>query len=163
MRALTLTQPWAGLVAAGIKMVENRSRLIIKREDYGTPFAVHASRSVDAGVYSRIREIDPALFDFDPHSEKAWPLWYRLSRVTSAIIAVAEIQTHWTSLHQLPQAEVFGVIGTQARWAFGPIVYQLRNIRALAQPVPCRGWQGFWRMTNETELAVAAQLGEAQK
>lgn len=46
MRALTLTltQPWAGLVASGIKLVENRTRSMIRREDFGRPFALHASR-----------------------------------------------------------------------------------------------------------------------
>lgn len=93
MRALTLTQPWAGLVASGIKLVENRPRSMIKREDFGKPFAIHASREIDERVYARIREIDPALIDYQrddgPHREQV--RWYRLSRITSAVIAVATI------------------------------------------------------------------------
>lgn len=57
MRALTLTQPWAGLVASGIKLVENRPRKIIAQDDFGKRFAIHASREIDESVYARIYEI----------------------------------------------------------------------------------------------------------
>jgi hypothetical protein len=50
MRALTLTQPWAGLVASGIKLIENRPRQMIKASNWGEPFALHAGREIDEGL-----------------------------------------------------------------------------------------------------------------
>ena len=43
MRAFTLTQPWASLIAIGLKMHETRSW----RTSYRGPLLIHASREVD--------------------------------------------------------------------------------------------------------------------
>lgn len=115
MRALTLTQPWAGLVASGIKLVENREQPVMRRDHFGVPFAIHASRVIDYGVYDRIEEIAPDLNWCRPrhgscdlvreHSGGHWtvgchggalpphaPLsWAALSRITGAIIAVTAV------------------------------------------------------------------------
>src|SRR5688572_8610213 len=99
MRALTLTQPWAGLVASGIKLVENRPRSMIKGEDFGKPFAIHASRVIDESVYARIMDIDHdnaiTKLDYsDGMIVQVIPIdarWYKLSRITSAVIGVATL------------------------------------------------------------------------
>ena len=173
MRALTLTQPYAGLVASGIKLVENRPRPIIKPSDFGKPFAIHASREIDESVYDRIVEISPSLERWirTPISAP----WYRdpyptsLDRVTSAVIAVATVDRVIALQHErdtteqliasIPPATIarWG-LGDQLRWFFGPIGYVLRDVRALAEPVPCRGMLGFWTLTDEVASAVEAQL-----
>lgn len=154
MRALTLTQPWAGLVASSVKLVENRPRRLIKREDFGTPFAIHASREIDESVYGRIAEIAPELkADL---SDIAESLWYPLTRITSAVIGIATIDRVVDDYDTLDP-----ILGAQRRWYFGPIGYVLRDVRALATPVPCRGWQGFWTLTPDVERAVAAQIAKA--
>ena len=169
MRALTLTQPWAGLVASSVKLIENRPRPMIKREDFGVPFALHASREIDEAVYRRIFEIAPELPDQTPAE---WGCrWHELSRITSAVIAVATIDKvfdggwdagsiaqHANSL-SYSNGEPLGP--QQVRWFFGPVGYVLRDVRALATPVPCRGWQGFWTLTPDLERAVAAQIASA--
>lgn len=76
MRALTLTNPWAGLVASGIKLVENRQRPMIAKAHFGSPFAIHASREIDESVYHRIAELAPELaadFAIVPGSAAATP------------------------------------------------------------------------------------------
>lgn len=161
MRALTLTQPWAGLVASGIKLVENRSRSIIKREDFGKPFAIHASREIDEHVYRRIREIAPDLHLDEELTEEQLPAWYRLSRITSAVISVGTIDT----VVGVGGAGIYSPLSNhlprdQGRWYFGPIGYVLRDVRALATPVPCRGSLGFWTLPPGVELAVAVQINE---
>lgn len=159
MRALTLTQPWAGLVASGIKLVENRPRRMIKSEDFGKPFAIHASRVIDESVYNAIALLDPSL-DLGRGQDDA--RWYHLSRITSAVIAVGTIERelHGWSEADLREynAELALNLGDQRRWFFGPIGYVLRDVRALAKPVPCRGWQGFWTLTPDLERAVMEQL-----
>jgi hypothetical protein len=162
MRALTLTQPWAGLVASGIKLVENRPRRMIKTEDFGKPFAVHASKVIDDGVYSRINDLAPDLRD-GVVLLLEMP-WWRLSRITSAVIAVATLSdalyiggnSPETTRRMLDRA--FGPGHEQERWTFGPTCYVLRDVRALAEPVPCRGWQGFWTLPDDVAARVEAQL-----
>jgi hypothetical protein len=166
MRALTVTPPWSGPIGARIKLRENRRRHMIKRADFGVPFAIHAGREVDLAVYNRIREIAPELWDgWDLRSEPTWPLWYRLSRVTSAVIAIATVDSVLDPLaHGIPLHDPDAFSSEppdQRRWCFGPIVYVLRDVRALATPVRCRGWQGFWTLPPKIERAVVEQLGAA--
>lgn len=166
MRALTLTQPWAGLVASGIKLVENRPRSMIKREDFGKRFAIHASREIDQTVYERIAEIAPEL-----RPDLKVPLlmrWTALSRITSAVIAVATIDKvldgGWDAESIAEHADALSFSNgdklgpQQVRWFFGPVGYVLRDVVALPKPVPCRGWQGFWTLAPELERAVMEQL-----
>jgi hypothetical protein len=154
MRALTITQPWTSLIAASIKLVENRPRRMIKREDFGQRFAIHASREIDLDAYGRIREIAPELFVGDDHQP-----WYRLSRVTSAMIAVAVIDD---VIGGEPRAHVETFLAEgQRRWYFGPIGYVLRDVIALPVPVPCKGALGFWRLPSDIERAVVEQLGRS--
>ena len=152
MRALTLTQPYAGLVAASVKLVENRSRSMIRREDFGVPFALHASREIKPEIYERIYEIAPEL---RPRSatKKELARWYQLSRITSAVIAVATIDRAIDDYDALDRE-----LGAQRRWYFGPIGYVLRDVRALPTAVPCRGRQGFWTLSSDVEARVVAQL-----
>jgi hypothetical protein len=162
MRAITVTQPWAGLIAAGVKLVENRPRPIVKREDFGQPFAIHASRVIDESVYASIRRIAPDIASDAAHDLifGAGPTWYRLSRITSAVIAVATIDrlvTEETIPPSFRKPELM-LDPSQHRWFFGPIGYVLRDVRALATPVPCRGWQGFWTLPDDVAARVEAQL-----
>lgn len=166
MRALTLTQPWAGLVASGIKLVENRPRSMIKVEDFGKPFAIHASRVIDAGVYDRIFEIAPELLPRGTMLDRA--TWQVLARLTSAVIGVATIDKvlagGWTAENICSHADLLSfsngeLLGPkQVRWFFGPVGYLLRDVRALAEPVPCRGFQGFWTLPPDVERQVVEQL-----
>lgn len=174
MRALTLTQPWAGLVASGIKLVENRPRSMIKFEDFGEPFAIHASREIDERVYKRLNEIAPDLFEYENDVDRhlAQVRWYQLSRVTSAIIGIATIDKvlsgGWDAetIYEHRNALSFSngtLLGPdQVRWFFGPIGYLLRDVRALRTPVPCRGAQGFWTLPVDREASVRSQFDRTE-
>jgi hypothetical protein len=175
LRALTLTQPWAGLVASGIKLIENRQRGLIRAECFGKRFAIHASGEIDPGIYDTISKIarqDPA------DSRVTWSLpdgsgpspWYRLSRVTGAVIAtavidrvvrVADVRGEGSEMTMDDVRDVFVNMGTvareQARWLFGPVAYVLRDVRPLATPVRCRGWLSFFALPDDVATAVRAQ------
>lgn len=175
MRALTLTQPWAGLVASGIKLVENRPRHMIKRDAIGARFAIHASREIDRDTWLRIIEIAPecALDYPGPMAPRA--RLHKLAAITSAVIAVATLDKILDPVaHGIGTAEPAAsapLADDQRRWFFGPIGYVLRDVRALATPVPCRGWQGFWHLTpaderergeqSAVERAVLEQIARA--
>lgn len=169
LRALTITQPWAGLIAASVKLVENRPRAMIKREDFGKPFAIHASREIDEDVYARISEIAP---EHCPDTFITFDLpWWKLSRITSAVIAVATIDKVFDGPWDPESIRKYGaelrfsngqLLGqSQARWFFGPVGYVLRDVIALPTPVPCKGALGFWTLKDDVEAKVREQIGAA--
>lgn len=145
---------------------------MIRREDFGVPFAIHASREIDGDVlHGRLREIAPDLFAVDHLTDEElvdyYPEWARLSRITSAVIAVATIDKvfdGWDEDTILEHADALSFsngekLGPgQVRWFFGPVGYVLRDVHALREPVPCRGWQGFWTLSLEVEARVEEQL-----
>ena len=49
----------------------------------------------------------------------------------------------------------------QARWFFGPYGLVLRDVRALATPVPCKGALGFWTLPTDVDASVAQQLARS--
>lgn len=163
MRALTLTQPWAGLVASGIKLIENRNKPVIANADIvrgPVTVAVHASREIDAAVYERIADLAPELLSIARNIDGALDHfysgdWYRLSRITSAVIAVATVRdvvyVGGCSRGHIEALCAGRGIPDQARWMFGPTSYVLNDVRALETPVPCRGWRGFWNLTSKEE------------
>lgn len=164
MRAITLTQPWAGLVAAGLKLVENRPMRMIKPENVGRRVVIHASREIDESVYRIIEDIDPELTqDMD---------WYRLSRVTSAFIGVVSIDTcivktgeddgGWDYAPGWPRSRnrSDGMISLDVlRYFFGPIGYVLRpDAVVLPRPIAAKGKLGHWRLTDAQEHDVVESL-----
>ena len=177
MRALTLTQPWAGLVASGIKLVENRPRRMIKAADAGTRFAIHASREVKRETWRQIIDLDPRCALDNPGPMRFACDVHRLGSITSAVIAVATLDT---CIERSEEDDGYGVAQwerskgwpdpslrndgamplQQLKWFFGPVGYVLRDVVALPEPVPCKGALGFWRLPTDVERAVRGQLGE---
>jgi hypothetical protein len=170
MRAITLTQPWCGLMAAGIKRIENRTRPLIRREMIGQDIAFHASREIDEGVYERIDELSPGLCRAYTGSTPAIGDWWHLSRTTSAVTHVATLVDVLTIDNnddadddhrgrEFDQALARGTVTEdQWRWYFGRVGYVFNNERVLQAPVPCRGWQGSWTLPRDIETKVREQL-----
>lgn len=179
MRAITLTQPWCGLMAAGIKRIENRTRPLIKREMIGEDIAFHASREIDNAVYERIAEIAPDVLRFEERNGATIPVipcqrdWYRHSRVTSAITHVAtlvdvlEVQrkldpTDDNRWREFEQAVARGTVtADQWRWYFAQVGYVFNDERILPEPVACAGKLGFWILPEDVEAKVREQMARA--
>jgi hypothetical protein len=169
MRALTGYPLWFGLIAAGLKPDENRDRRIVRRLDYGVPFAVHngaQQRRVEHDkTWLQIAQRAPDLVAGWRREEPAtWPAWYRLSRITGAVIAVATIERR-AVIHDgwLYDADTHDKLfpAAERRFAFGPVIYMLRDVRALATPVRCPGKLGFWTLPPDVERAVTEQIARA--
>lgn len=166
MRALTGYPLWFGLIAAGEKPDENRDRRIVRREDYGVSFALHHGAPQPPKRHEKtwraIQGIAPDLTDgWRRDDPTTWPAWYRLSRVTSAVTAVVTIERRATLVDDwLCDAETHERVCPVAerRFAFGPVIYMLRDVRLLSSPVPCPGQRGFWTLPDDVERAVVAQL-----
>ena len=140
MRALTLTQPWAGLVASGVKLIENRPWKPPTKM-MGERFAIHASRAVDLDTIAEL--------DVD-HDIPERPVW----RITSAIVGVATLDTYVTDVRQIAEY----MAPEQERWFFGPVGFVLRDVVQLASPVPCKGALGFWTLPDDVARQVVEQL-----
>ena len=169
MRAITLTQPWCGLMAAGIKRIENRSRPLIKRDEIGIDIAFHASREIDERVYARIRAIDPSLAIDREDGTFSWRShdWVGISRLTSAVthvaklvdILVAPVDDDLSRRRVFDEAVARGTVDAdQWRWWFGHYGYVFRDERILREPTSCRGWQGCWTLHGDIERQVTERL-----
>lgn len=153
MKALSVRQPWAYLITAGIKDVENRSR----RTYHRGLVAIHASLTVSQ--YARVPSVEgAAALDQVGGIQATWdaragntghPLLAR-----GAIIGVAEI----TDSHdfECPSQDF-----RCSPWAMPRSWHWLlTNARALAEPVTCTGRLGLWDLPADVEAALLAQ-GEA--
>ena len=134
MKALTIMQPWAELIASGEKRVENRTW----RTRYRGPLAIHAGVSREWFDESEQGTGDRGQYDF------------------GAVIAVAEL------VECLPfdEAKQRRLPGDELDWLAdhehtqGPWCWVLSNVRRLPEPIPCTGRQSLW------EWEPPARLGE---
>jgi len=143
LRALTLWQPWASLVASGLKRVENRpwkppSWLI------GKSLAIHAGQK-----YDRNSAITAEALGGNPPARRECP--------SGAIIGIGRVIGVAKS-----EVEVVDLSGdmSQARWFFGPYGWVLDNIRELPTPLECRGFQGLWRVPEDLLEKHASAFAE---
>lgn len=142
MRCLSVQQPWAAAIAYGPKRVENRT-WAAPGWALRTVIAIHASKKPDAGAM--------------PPPGESWPEHHRMH--LGAVIAVATL----AGCHLSP--DFGGTCGATrplcSPWAVrDQYHWLLADVRPLAEPVPCRGALGLWRLPDEVEKAVRAQLEE---
>ena len=159
---LTILQPWASLIVAGPKRVENRtwapSESQLRPGDY---IAIHAGKKVDLaqwfGAWGVQREgrlegklplldaLDVLPRLADKRAQKASELAYLESACPyGAIVGVARFD----GIDRALRAETWP-------WYVGPCGWRLTNVVAI-EPVPCRGAQGLWTLPGDVLVAVRA-------
>jgi activating signal cointegrator 1 len=151
LHALSLTQPWASLVAIGAKLVETRSWWT----SYRGPLAIHASKGFPGWAKD--------CWQYGPHFQYALkPLGIETRKdldllPRGAIIAtcrlvdclamynprVAELARPYTA------ERAFGDYSA-GRWA-----WVLMDITPLPEPIECNGALGLWRVPDP----IAARIG----
>lgn len=155
MKAITLTQPWATLVAIGAKCIETRSW----PTQYRGPLAIHAGAGLGP-VGGRAGLYDLAFSDPDGYFYQA------LKRANvfciddlprGAIVATCYLvgceETDWA----VENNGIYKIIGGERRhWpltdqelAFGDytpgrFAWLLADVKPLAEPIPARGALGLW-------------------
>lgn len=154
MKALSLTQPWASLVALGAKRIETRSW----STDYRGPLAIHASK----GMPRQAREFaykDPAGQVLNDAGIMLGENCRELPK--GAIVAVARlVAVHSTNADDwmdedgllAPHEEAFGDY-SEMRFA-----WVLADVQALREPIPCKGALGLWTPDPSVLLAIEAQI-----
>lgn len=129
MKALTLHQPFASLVAHGAKRVETRGW----STHYRGPLAIHAGLRLDREARVHVLGI---LRRHGHESEADLP--------RGAVVAIAELVD---VVEMIPcvianQTELERELGD---WRVGRFAWVLRGVRAI-EPVPARGAQGLWTL-----------------
>lgn len=149
MKALSLTQPWASLVAVGAKRYETRSWSTGHRG----AIAIAASKSFPLDCR--------ALFAGRPFRDvldEAGLTLDDLVRCCGHVVAVADVvgcirtDGHAAQLVGLPvPAEHERAFGD---YSPGRFAWALDNVRQLDSPVACKGMLGLWEMPSAVYEAV---------
>lgn len=149
MKALSLIQPWATLVAVGAKRYETRSW----STPYRGPIAIHASKWLDAG--GKIISKDVADYLALCHQEpfRSALTQNGIDRVrelpSGAIVAVARLVdvVHADTVVIDDLEREFG------NFAPGRYAWKFADVRAIA-PIPHRGFPGLWDLPAAALAAV---------
>lgn len=162
MKAITIWQPWASLIACGAKKYETRSWAT----SYRGPIAIHAAMKDYADMMSS-EQISATMRAFArtryevPHTragggyDYVWPY--------GAVVATAELVGCWKT-HKLENGNygirmqvplMHGRYGFETveiseqealfgDWTLGRFAWELANVKLLPAPVPVKGKQGLW-------------------
>ena len=157
MKAITLWEPWASLMAIGAKMNETRGCRTSHRGD----ICIHAAKAnhgVPDAIYDRILDL------FSRPENKPVPSLAHMG----CIIAVVELWDVQPSesfvLKGARSIDVAGISLSEQEHAFGNyspgrFIYRTRNLRRLKTPVLCSGAQSIsWTVPPDVETKVKAQL-----
>lgn len=150
MKAISIIQPWATLIAHGEKRIETRSW----QTSYRGLIAIHASRLTD--------EAEDFCVDIPVAAELLVQHGYELpgdkpggSLPWGSIVAIADlfdiVPTGHTSNYPVQEY----LLGDHSR---GRFAWRLRNVARLEKPVPCRGRPGIWDVPAELEGLLAHRL-----
>lgn len=135
MKALTLTQPWATLVAIGAKEIETRSW----HTSYRGPLAIHAAKGL-AGM-KRI-EFSQLCLLTEPFRTalRAAGYYDSDSFPRGRVLATCEL----VDCLETQAIEVGEPERSFGDYSYGRFAWLLENIRRLPGPVPAKGALGLW-------------------
>ncbi len=161
MKAFSMTQPWATLVAIGAKKIETRSF----KTNYRGPVAIHAAkrfpRDIQTLCYTPVfwDALDKGLKRDYPESTKAIAKFLPLGMV----VAVCELRVCTV----IPAVQLHGVSGgvqiklppDEPELSFGDytpgrFAWFLCNVRALPEPIPAKGALSLWEWTPPEGFAL---------
>ena len=154
MKALTIWQPWASLIAAGLKRYETRSWAT----DYRGLLAIHAAkRPLNP---DEIRSICYGLNSFD--LEEVAKVEHEIDNCCQfgAILAIAELKDCLPTASFIPgpNKNSLGIERILGNYQPGRFAWKLQNIQPLI-PIPTKGQQGLWIPSSE----LIAQINSAVK
>jgi activating signal cointegrator 1 len=154
VRVLSVRQPWAGLIAAGVKAVETRPTAI----SYTGQIAIHAALRDpdvnDPATLAALRAAEGVRLDFG--------VVVGVVRL-HGIVRVDRITWADTDLPWVSNGDGSAVVSTSERplgdFSPGRWAWLLSNADPLDKPVRLRGRQGLRNLPPDVEELVAPQLG----
>lgn len=158
-KALTVRQPWASLIARGVKRVENR----VWRLAWAGPVLIHAGGKVPMpsmpgrqwlGQAAEALGVPP---EVGAGRRLPWSAAFDGLPYSAIVAGVERVSCY--SLAEL-QTERVDVWNDQARWVGGPWCWVLEGVVAI-EPVACRGGLKLWRPGPAVMAEVVSRLVSA--
>ncbi len=150
LKALTLTQPWATLVAIGAKRIETRSW----RPTYRGPLAIHAAKRFpgEARALCRNNPFHAALHSAGYASETYsgdLPLGFVIATCNLVECVPAAYVAGSMAGYQKPIFTLHPELDTEEERAFGDystgrFAWILEDVQPLPEPIPAKGKLGLW-------------------
>jgi hypothetical protein len=143
MKAITIIQPWASLIALGEKQYETRSWAT----SYRGPIAIHAGRrtkQAETFIEELVDDLPDPFYNYGLYSPDDFPF--------GAIVAIAELVDCYRTESKRPY------IDDQERrlgdWSPGRWAWELRVTKEFYLPPPAKGAQGLWDVPAEILRAI---------
>jgi len=134
-KVLTLTQPWATLVATGQKLVETRSW----QTSYRGPILIHAAKGYPPEARDFAVELQVARVLPTPAGHTPWALHpLPLGKIIARAVLDDVRTTRWSRQFLDPLELSLG------DYSDGRFAWWLRDIHPIDPPVPWRGSLGLW-------------------
>ena len=149
--AISIRQPWAWLVAAGWKDIENRSQHF----NYRGAIAIHASKQADEAIYRPVQLLRATLSAQPDAARSAEYVDHNLGRFYEesadlrsfgSIIAVATIIA---CVHEDDTTRA-----RRSRWYTGPHGLMMHRPVLLDEPIPWRGRLGIWKLKESDRVST---------
>jgi hypothetical protein len=161
MQALTEIAPWGSAIIRPeplkAKWIENRM-WAPPRSLIGSRIAIHQGKQFDEDAYDAVRDI---LEDFAPMGEL--PLGAFLGTVLLfGYVHVEGKSIEVRTMEKVSSNALSKILGSPWRNAEATHLWLLKDPRALAAPIPCRGMQKLWNVPPEHLPALEA-LGGARR
>lgn len=155
MKAITLYQPWASAISAGLKHFETRSW----KTTYRGVIAIHSAKIGFAlEYYEQAKQVK------DRVGELPYGAIVAVCSLTDCLRVMA-IQYCPSSAHLICDKKPFSPIPVAVDeypwgdYSNGRYALELTNIRPVKPPIKCRGAQGLWSVPREIER----QIGEVSR
>jgi len=146
MKVLTIRQPWASLIMAGIKDVENRTWSTKLRGR----FLVQSSGSIHEDEFVSAKKI---LFK------------ERIQIKPTSAIGAVQVRGFPFACHLgaiLGTVELTDVVTeSDSPWFVGPVGFTLSNPQPFAEPIPAKGKLSFWTPDDDLQALIDAALEKA--
>jgi hypothetical protein len=167
MKAITLWQPWASLLACGAKQYETRSWAT----NYRGPIAIHSAAKNIKSIYKEIfpcsdYEFHPSYFAKKQFCDAIKACGLNENELpTGYIIATAELVNCKCILYKsdldciiaaerkFPDCGEFIIPTEQEKmfgdWTPGRYAWEFANMKILKEPIPAKGKQGLWNWEEQ--------------
>lgn len=153
MRALTLTQPWATLVAIGAKTIETR--------DWGTNYRGELLITAAKKFPQDCRELSVT----SPFNETLGVETLHTGKAVAVVDLIASFPFTQTTAEYVRRRSAKGILplheGDFGDYGVDRFGFLFDNIRRLPAPIPVRGMLGIWTVPAEIERAIREQLAVA--
>jgi hypothetical protein len=159
MKAITIYQPWATLIAIGKKRFETRSWAT----KYRGSIAIHAGK----------KPFEETLTEYAVHADEIQLIQEDIASACGmeydfdygAIIAVAELMGSYRISNERGRISVYRTHDLEwyhpsdqemmyGDWTPGRFAWELADVRMLTKPISCRGMQNLWTVAEDVKRKI---------